>query len=379
MTIRKRLGMVLLVLVALMSASAAFAAEITIGPVLLLPGTDSMTVMWETDVKSVSHLIYRDRSGTEIEAESNGPAIHHEVRLTGLVPGTRYDYRVMVDGSVAHTAYFIALPEEGPYRVIFMGDMRHNGGITTELFSLMDTFHPRFIVLLGDFVGHADRAEDWKEQIFDPGKTVFDHIPVFGVPGNHDVQYDPDLTMFRRFFIRPAKTSPDSLTFTETICGDLYIFLDIYSRRPFFAFTEGIDLVRTLKDASTREEARHIFLLSHEGVTSYWRLRRGYSGLRPFTGIMARYGVTAIISGHDHHYTRGTTYSGVPFFITGGGGSSLYDINEYNPYAAMTGKKEFGTKVHHFLVMDVDGDRCTFSAVDPSGAVIDTRVLMKRK
>jgi hypothetical protein len=375
---KKRLATLVTVAVCLVSA-AAYGAEITIGPVLELPGKDTMTVVWETDVKSTGSVICRDRSGAEIKAGSSGPDTYHAVTLSGLSPDTAYDYRVMVDGSAAHAASFTTLPERGPYRVIFMGDMRHNDGSTAELFSLMETLHPRFIVLLGDFVGKADREEDWKKEIFDPGKTLFDHIPVFGVPGNHDVQYDPDFTVFRRLFVRPAHASPRSLTFAETISGDLYIFLDIYSRRPFFAFTEGPNLVRILRDASTNGRARHIFVLTHEGVISYWRLRRGYSGLRPFTRVMAKYGVTAVISGHDHHYVRGTTYSGLPFFITGGGGSSLYDINEYNPYAAITGTKEKGIKTHHLLIMDVDGDTCTFSAVSPAGEVIDTKTIVIKK
>ncbi len=370
---------VVLVAIGLMSAASAVGAELAIGPVLELPGTDTMTVMWETDSASSGSVILTGPAEKEIEVPSPGIQTHHEARLTGLSTDTRYDYTVTVGGEKAYRAWFTTLPAKGPYRVIFMGDMRGNDGVTARLFTLMDTFHPQFIVLLGDFVGKANRAGDWKEQIFDPGKKVFDHIPIFGVPGNHDVEYDPHLTMFRRLFIRPEGTSPDSLTFADTISGDLYLFLDIYSRRPFFLFTEGISLARRLKDASTRTNTRHIFVLSHEGVTSYWRFRRGYSGLKPFTGIMGRYGVTAIISGHDHQYIRGKTYSGVPFFVTGGGGSSLYDINEYNPYAVLIGKKQFGEKIHHFLIMDVNGNTCTFSAVDEEGTVFDRAVIKDGK
>jgi hypothetical protein len=136
-------------------------------------------------------------------------------------------------------------------------------------------------------------------------------------------------------------------------------------------------LYRLLKDAAKRPDIRHIFILSHEGVISHWRFRRGYSGLKPFTGIMGRYGVTAIISGHDHHYARGITYSGVPFFITGGGGSPLYEINRYNFYAALMGRTAVKRVTHHFLIMDVDGQTCAFSAVLPDGTVFDTAVIKK--
>jgi hypothetical protein len=377
MTKRRWIGTLIGVVLVALSAAAASGAEITIGPLLELPGADTMTVVWETDTAAVGSVILREPTGPEREIPSPGTQARHVVTIGGLAPDTRYEYAVVVDGAVAHRSWFRTLPKEGPYRVAFLGDTRHNDGITADLFSLMDTFHPQFIVMLGDFVGRANRAEDWMKEIFDPGKKVFDHIPIVGIPGNHDVQYDPDFAMFRRFFIRPENTGEKSLTYTATVESDLYIFLDIYSRRPFFTFTDGMRLYRLLKDAAKRPDIRHIFILSHEGVISHWRFRRGYSGLKPFTGIMGRYGVTAIISGHDHHYARGITYSGVPFFITGGGGSPLYEINRYNFYAALMGRTAVKRVTHHFLIMDVDGQTCAFSAVLPDGTVFDTAVIKK--
>lgn len=360
-------------------AAAATGAEITIGPLLELPGSGTMTVVWETDKAAGGSVILTEPSGTDRVIRCPDKASRHVVKIGDLAADTRYEYAVLVDGAVVHRSWFMTLPERGPYRVAFIGDTRYNDGVTNLIFSQVDAYKPRIIVMLGDFVVRSNNARDWKEQLFDPGKHLFDHIPIVGVPGNHDVQYDRDFTMFRRFFIRPESSWPKSVTYTATIEGDLYIFLDIYSRRPFFTFTDGMKLRRLLREAAKDPGIRHIFVIPHEGVISHWRLRRGYSGLKPFTGVMGRNRVTAIISGHDHHYARGITYSGLPFFITGGGGSSLYEINRYNFYAVLMGKTAVTRVTHHFLIMDVDGPTCTFSAVQPDGTVFDTAVINKRK
>ena len=185
--------------------------------------------------------------------------------------------------------------------------------------------------------------------------------------------------MFRRFFLRPPSTPSDTLMYDVPICGDLYIFTDFYTNRPFLAVADGIRLYRLLRDASGRSDIGHIFLLTHEGVISHWIYRRGNFSLKPLLRIMGRYGITAMISGHDHYYARGTTYSGVPFFITGGGGSTIRQINKYNFYAVLTGRTDFVRSTHHFLVMDVDGKTCTFRAVLPDGTVFDTAVIKKGK
>jgi hypothetical protein len=357
----------------------AWGAEVTIGPLLELPGPDTMTVVWETDTAGAGSVVVRDGAGNEKEIVSPDATTRHVVTIGGLAPDTRYDYTVFADKDAAYRSWFVTLPEEGPYRAAFIGDMRGNDGVTSVIFSQIDVYNPRFIVMLGDFVDRSNRIQDWKQQLFDPGRKLFDHIPIFAITGNHDVQYDPTGEMFRRFFLRPPSTPPGTLLFDTTICKDLYIFTDFYTNRPILAVTDGIRLYRLLRDTSKRSDIGHIFLLVHDGVISHWIYRRGNFSLKPLLRIMGKYGVTAMISGHDHYYARGITYSGVPFFITGGGGSSLRQVNPYNFYGVLTGRTDFVKSTHHFLVMDVDRQTCTFRAVLPDGAVFDTAVIKKGK
>jgi hypothetical protein len=365
------------VIIFLWLTCAAWGAEVTIGPLLELPGIDTMTVVWETDTADSGSVIVRDPAGTTREVACPEAGTRHVATIEGLSPDTRYDYAVISDGDEAYRSWFATLPESGPYRVAFIGDIRGNDGVTAVIFSQIDASKPQCLVMLGDFVSRSNRVEDWKEQIFDPGKELFDHVPIFAITGNHDVQYDPDMTMFRRFFPLPPATPSNTLMYDASICGDLFIFTDFYTNRPVLAVADGIRLYRLLRDAS--KSPKNIFLITHEGVISHWIYRRGNFSLKPLLRVMGKYGVTAMISGHDHYYARGVTYSGVPFFITGGGGSTLREVNPYNFYGVLTGRTDFVQMTHHFLVMDVNGRTCTVSAVLPDGTVFDTAVVTNNK
>jgi hypothetical protein len=361
-----------------LAAAAASGAQITVGPLLELPGIDTMTVVWETDMAGTGSVIVRGPSGTEREILSPVAGTRHMATIAGLAPDTRYEYAVRADGEAIYRSRFRTLPERGPYRVVFLGDTRQNRGIIKDLFSEIGSYHPRFIVLLGDLVTWADRTDNWEQELFDPGRRLFDHTPILAITGNHEFEDDPERRMFRRFFPLPPGAPPDAMIYDLRLCGDLYVLLDFYNSRPLLPINNGIKLYRLLREASTNRDIGNVFILTHEGVISHWRLRRGDIALKPLLRIMGTYGVTAMISGHDHYYARGTTYSGVPFFITGGGGSPLRPANKYNFYALLTGRTALIESAYHFLVMDVDGRKCTFRAVSPDGTVFDKVVIKKQ-
>jgi hypothetical protein len=371
MSVRRWISLLTCFVPLLLMTVPAAGAQITVGPLLELPGSDTMTVVWETDTPAGGSVIIRDPSGTEREIPSPRPGAHHVATIGGLKPDTRYEYMVLSSGNVVYSSYFFTLPEQGPYRAVFIGDIRENRGVIKDLLPQIDASNPRFIVLLGDLATRANQVDSWEEELFNPGRNVFDHIPILAITGNHEFREDPASTMFRRFFPLPPDTPPGTLTYDLRLCKDYYILLDYYNNRPLLTITDGFRLYRLLRDASKGPDNGNVFVLTHEGVIGYFKFRRGNLALKPLLRVMGNYGVTAIISGHEHCYARGTTYSGVPFFITGGGGSSFQPINRYNFYGVLVGKTDVLKSAYHFLVMDVKGRTCTFNAVSPDGTIFD--------
>jgi len=85
--------------------------------------------------------------------------------------------------------------------------------------------------------------------------------------------------------------------------------------------------------------------------------------------LLEKYKVTAGLFGHDHnyqHYLR----NGVHYFITGGGGAPLYDVDK--PPEGITVKV---ARTENFLVVDVNGKSVRVRALTPSGETLDSAEL----
>ncbi|MBY0311849.1 MAG: metallophosphoesterase [Phycisphaerales bacterium] len=80
-------------------------------------------------------------------------------------------------------------------------------------------------------------------------------------------------------------------------------------------------------------------------------------------------GITAVLNGHNHNMQR-LEVNGVPFFISGAGGNSLYTISGSSPFNAFNNDSLFG-----FLLVDATPAACTFRFISAAGNVLDTRVV----
>ena len=136
----------------------------------------------------------------------------HHVVLSGLVPGTRYHYRVgSAEGGWSPIASFIAPPRAATYPMKFgvIGDLGQTYNSSTTIQHLIDS-NPRFVVLTGDFCyadayysnGSLRALGSWTDTRYQPsyqprwdawGRLVsplFSTVPLASVPGNHEKEKD---------------------------------------------------------------------------------------------------------------------------------------------------------------------------------------------
>jgi hypothetical protein len=90
-----------------------------------------------------------------------------------------------------------------------------------------------------------------------------------------------------------------------------------------------------------------------------------------FHPLMKHCGVTALFSGHDHHYIRGKTYFDLPFFVSGGGGGKTYEIDEDNLFPKFVGRLESSYEGYHFLILDFADGHCVLKAINERGEIFD--------
>ena len=161
--------------------------KVTIGPALQHPGTDRMTVLWETDAEVSGEVICSDAAGNRVVVRDPRPATLHRSILTGLASGASYTYSIAADGRTLANGSFRTLPERGPYRFVIFGDPHAPADGFAALAPLIKKENPDFIVILGDMVASGRDKLNWAG-FFAMGRSIFDRIPFTTIIGNHDVK-----------------------------------------------------------------------------------------------------------------------------------------------------------------------------------------------
>ena len=82
--------------------------------------------------------------------------------------------------------------------------------------------------------------------------------------------------------------------------------------------------------------------------------------------MFEEYRVSAAFFGHDHNYQH-YLKDGVHYFITGGGGAPLYDVN--TPPPGITKKVE---SIENFVIVNVNGSNAHIEARKVDGGILDT-------
>ncbi len=347
--------------------------RLIMGPVLQHPGADHMTILWETHEAVRGEVTCAGPGAGRIGVKDPVPCCLHRSLLTGLRPSATYNYEVMIDSRTVSRGSFRTLPESGPYRAVVLGDLHAPAEGFQMLVPHIEEADPDFIIILGDIVASGLRRSDWLS-FFEMGRDLFGRIPFTAVIGNHDAKRDT--TLYDRYVGSLNGAPPGYYYFSAEVARDYYLFLD--SRNDRLLLHEAAWLIGHLWSLAGRTDIRHVFIFSHLGPVSFKEHRRGFAGLKPLLPLMGMAGVSAIFSGHDHHYLRGTTHWGFPFFVSGGGGGKLYPVSRTSPFAWMVGRKEFEASSHQFLVLEIDDGESTVRAVDGSGLSIDRVGLSSR-
>ncbi len=86
--------------------------------------------------------------------------------------------------------------------------------------------------------------------------------------------------------------------------------------------------------------------------------------------LFIKYGVTVVLSGHEHFYERIKAQHGIYYFISGAGGQ----LRRGNIRPAATEAKGFDED-RQFMLMEISGDKLYYQAVSRTGATVDSGVI----
>jgi hypothetical protein len=293
----------------------------------------------------------------------------HAFRITDLVPGTRYHYRVTA-GDQECRGSFRAAPASAGTAIKFLvcGDTRSYPAAHDSVAAAMlavcaaDSAYQSLILSAGDLVHDGEQEEDWDNEFFGREfrgiRALVAGLPYQACMGNHEGSGE----LFAKYFPYP-------------FVGGRYWSFD-YGPAHFVIVDQFTDydlgsaqLAWIADDLAATAQPWKFICLHEPGWSAGYHENNTLVQLR-IQPLCLAYDVSAVLAGHNHYYARAVV-EGVQHITTGGGGAPLRDPDPSNPYIVATARS------HHFCKLTIDGAVLTFEAVSPAGDVLDAFTMEK--
>ncbi|NOZ45282.1 MAG: hypothetical protein GXO79_00720 [Chlorobi bacterium] len=170
------------------------------GPFINLLGSDSTVISFTTNYRSICKILVNDNEFSDIKKTKN-----HVIKISGLLPDTKYDYSVVLPDEEKQTYFFKTAPIKGskkPFVFSYCSDSRNgNGGgernlngtnvyMMKKIMAVSNYKQASFMQFTGDLIdGYLlnDKEEDlqfanWKRAV----EPFAHYFPVYAGIGNHE-------------------------------------------------------------------------------------------------------------------------------------------------------------------------------------------------
>ena len=323
-----------------------------------------------------------------------GGYYHHVADVTGLLPSTRYSYRVQLDGQTVEAGErltFRTAPtaEEGNFTFIFTGDA---GQATAQQYAIRDLIEQEqfdLFLMQGDVSQYEGTPEQYQADFFNVYNNLVNKVPMLATIGNHDVitlSAQPFLDVFELPSNGPVGREEEHFSFEYSNA----LFIGLNSEDITEADASWVESVLAASTAEWKFVFHHRPAFGEGSVHPINQV--GAVALRSFfTRIFEEQGVDLDFAGHNHIYGRSAPLNnstlaapyaemstiddgGVVYVTTGGGGGLLY-----SPYTDAFHQPPNGytQSIHHYTRVTIAGCKLRLEAVDINNNIIDTYTIDK--
>lgn len=333
---------------------AAPAGKVVGGPYAVNVGPRSATLMWVVESGQASVGLAPDQASKIV------PILHAEkILLTGLSPGTQYFYQSFA-GDAGKGSFKTAPAGASAFQFVVYGDTRTRHDVHRAVIqAILKYSHPDFAMQTGDLVENANDTSLWPV-FFDAERDLLRRAAYFPALGNHerDAKNYYDL-----MDAKPYYSFDWGSTHFAVIDSDIANVSPLQSERDAFWQQQTKWLENDLA-AAQKADLRFVFA-HHPPMTAVKRRQGDNPHMTALEPLFEKYGVSAGFFGHDHNYQH-YKKNGVHYFITGGGGAPLYDVDM--PPEGITIKV---ASTENFVVVNIDGKKAHAEAKTPSGETLD--------
>jgi hypothetical protein len=333
-------------------AAAVAAVALTRGPVAESVTQRSAIISFRTAARD--HAFVTLQNGARIDA---GTGVDHVARLTRLTPGTHYTYTVATDSGVLAEGTFRAAPVRAArFTFAVVGDFGSGTSNETAVASMIESWHPDFVLTVGDNAYPLGSPGLLDRDIFGPYAAVMRESAWFPALGNHDVKANagkPELEAFHSL----GNERWYRFTWGNTAVVVLDSDVSVGPRSPQLRFARS-----SLALASCfRFAAWHHPPWEPPGNRISPGLRRN------IVPLVEKDGVQVVFDGHLHAYARSRPHHGVLYVTVGTGGAELdNDAGDLTIPSARVVQGRYGA-----LRVDVAGRAARFRYQTVDGKVRD--------
>ncbi|MBE3037201.1 MAG: metallophosphoesterase family protein [Chloroflexi bacterium] len=339
------------------------------GPDVILTGDNTrMKVVWQLSSKATATLQWGTDThytlGSVNTTEYNSDH-QHAYTITGLTPGIKYFYSVVVPTGYSAGTFYTAPPASATSLKFFaFGDTRDGPGTQDQIDGKIvsaytaDPAFQTFILSVGDLVNDGDNETMWTAQLFDQSykniRAALANLSFLPVMGNHENSG----VLFKKYFPMPY------------IAGRYWSFdygpAHVVMLDQFIPYSVGSTQYTWLKNDLAGSSKTWKFIVLHEPG---WSAAGGHlnnatvqSAIQP---LAEKYGVSIVFGGHTHYYARAVV-NGVQHLTVGGGGAPLYQPVPGQPYVVKISQS------YSFVEIAIDGNTLTGTTLKSDGSVIET-------
>ncbi|MDM8005059.1 MAG: metallophosphoesterase family protein [Phycisphaerae bacterium] len=351
---------------------------IAIGPYVQNVGSGNAIICWATlsGEVTIAPPAHRDTSFRDYQI--------HSVVLRGLKPGTTYTYSVPGDaGNTSLCSFTTCADEKHPFSFCVISDTQNRENQAHRLaIERMMADKPDMLFICGDLVADGRNIGDW-EEFFRAEGDLLRGVPCYAVLGNHD----RESPWYFRFFALPGNERYYSFDrgaahFVVLDSPGRYMPEDNQSvteadrerfeRQKQQYWQEQMQWFKD--DLSGHPDAKYIFVFLHYPIYCLKASRvESTNELRArFGTVFQDHRVTAVFSGHDHHYHREVA-GGVHFVDGGVAGGKARPIDA--PILPETVKH---AAVESIARVEVGPDRAKVRVTDVAGNMVDEFELSPR-